>query len=128
MIEWDDKYSVNVSIIDNEHKKLIHIINTAIVAKKHKKFLNILDQILEYANNHFTTEESYLRKFNYSEYQCHRNEHVVFIEKMIYYKNRLLNGDEVANEILEYLKQWLVKHIQETSKKFTNYFNKNGLK
>ncbi len=35
MIEWDDKYSVNISIIDEDHKTFIDIINKAIVAKQH---------------------------------------------------------------------------------------------
>jgi hemerythrin len=35
MIEWDDKYSVGVSVIDKQHKKLIDIINKAITAKQH---------------------------------------------------------------------------------------------
>ena len=33
MIEWNDKYSVNISLIDEQHKKLFEIINKAIVAK-----------------------------------------------------------------------------------------------
>ena len=39
MVEWDDKYSVNISIIDEEHKKLIGIMNDAIVAKQHSNNL-----------------------------------------------------------------------------------------
>ncbi len=29
MIEWDNKYSVNVAMIDEEHEKFIDIINKA---------------------------------------------------------------------------------------------------
>ena len=38
MIEWNEKYSVNVSEIDEEHKKLIEIINKVIVARQNKKY------------------------------------------------------------------------------------------
>ena len=31
MIEWDDKYSVGISIIDEQHKKRINVINNVIV-------------------------------------------------------------------------------------------------
>ena len=34
MIEWDDKYSVGISMIDEEHKEFIGILNKAIVAKQ----------------------------------------------------------------------------------------------
>jgi hemerythrin len=34
MIEWSDKYSVNVSIIDKEHKDFINIVNKVTIAKQ----------------------------------------------------------------------------------------------
>jgi len=50
MIEWNDKYSVNISLIDEQHKKLFEIINKAIIATKHSKVtkdvLGILDEII----------------------------------------------------------------------------------
>ncbi len=39
MFEWDDKYSVNISMIDEEHKELIRIMNEAIVARQHRNDL-----------------------------------------------------------------------------------------
>ncbi len=33
MIEWNDKYNVNISLIDEQHKKLFEIINKAFIAK-----------------------------------------------------------------------------------------------
>ncbi|MGR3293647.1 MAG: bacteriohemerythrin [Candidatus Scalindua sp.] len=133
MIEWKDKYSVGVSIIDEEHKKLIEIINNVIVAKQHNnnqnELLKILNEMVEYANTHFKTEETYMIKFRYPEYQYHKEEHLDFSVKAIAYESRVVNGDvHVATEILEYLKSWLVEHIQRTDKKYTDCFNKNGLK
>ncbi len=60
MIEWNDKYSVGVIRIDEEHKKLIGIINKATVTNKFNKepseVLVILDEMSDYAANHFLTE------------------------------------------------------------------------
>ncbi len=133
MLEWDDKYSVGVKRIDEEHKKLIGIINKAAVAKKFNKkpseVLVILDEMSDYAANHFITEETYMVHFGFPEYLHHRNEHIGFTDKMIDFQNRVFNGDsQVANEAFEFLKQWLVNHIQETDSKYTDWFNRNGLK
>ena len=47
---------------------------------------------------------------------------------MIAYCNRVIEGDyHIASEILEYLKQWLVNHIQITDKKYVECFKENGL-
>ena len=133
MIEWKDKYSVGISIIDEEHKKLIDILNKAIFAKEHKDKIEetkeVLGEMLEYSHKHFSTEEAYMIKFNFPEYQFHKNEHHDFTNKTIASYNKLVRGDyQIANELLEYLTQWLVNHIQVTDRQYIDCFKKNGLK
>jgi len=132
MIKWDEKYSVGISIIDAEHKELIRIMNEAIVAKQHDDNVDEISKLLKemtvYALNHFSTEESFMAKFNYAEFQYHKEEHHDFSNKAVAYCNRVIEGDyHIANEILEYLKQWLVNHILITDKKYIKCFRKNGL-
>ncbi len=42
MIKWEERYSVGISIVDEEYKALIRIMNAAIVAKQHG---NNIDEI-----------------------------------------------------------------------------------
>ncbi len=133
MIEWDDKYCFGISIIDEEHKKFTDIINKAIVAKEHndnpEKVKEVLREMTNYVLTHFKTEETYMIEFNYPEYQDHKEEHHDFAMKTIAYLDRVIKGDyQIANEILEYLKRWLINHIQGTDRKYIDCFNKNGLK
>ena len=133
MIKWDNKYSVNVAMIDEEHKTLIDIINKAFVASEHKDNIEetkeVIGEMLEYSDKHFSTEEAYMIKFKFPEYQWHRNEHLDFTDKAIKSYNKLISGNsQIANELLEYLKRWLVHHIKEIDKKYVDYFNENGLK
>ncbi len=133
MIKWEEKYSVGLSMIDEEHKELIRIMNAAIEAKQHNdnidEVLILLKQLTDYALKHFSTEESYMAKFKYTEFQYHQEEHHDFSNKAIAYCNRVIEGDyHIANEILEYLKRWLVNHIQITDKKYVECFKKNGFK
>lgn len=133
MIKWNEKYSVNISLIDEQHKKLFELINKANIVEElnnnTKDVLEILDEMTEYALKHFETEEHYMKEFNFPDYQAHRNEHIKFTNTTIVYKNRVVGGDyQIINEILEYLKQWLVNHIQVTDKKYIDCFKSNGLK
>lgn len=132
MIEWDVKFSVGVQRIDEEHKKLIDIINKAAVTNKFKKIrvvLATLDEMINYAGYHFLTEVTYMVGSDYSEYLFHRNEHIGFTDKVIDFQNRVVSGDsQVVNEAQEFLKQWLVNHIQETDSRYTDWFNRNSLK
>ena len=67
MIKWNDKYSVNISLIDEQHKKLFELINKANIVEKFsnnsKGIMGILDQMTEYALKHFETEEHYMKEF-----------------------------------------------------------------
>lgn len=133
MIEWDDKYSMGISRIDDEHKQFINIVNKAIAAKKHngnpEELKEVLRRITMYAITHFATEENYMIEFNYPEYQYHKEEHHDFSKKVIGYCERVTDGDsQISNEIPEYLKRWLVNHIQVTDRKYIDCFKRNGLK
>ncbi len=67
-------------------------------------------------------------KFNYPEYQYHKGEHHDFANKTIAYLDKVVKGDyQFANEILEYLKWWLVNHVQVTDKKYIDCFKRNGI-
>ena len=133
MIKWNDKYSVGISIIDGEYKEFIDIINKVIVAKEHndkpEEVREVLYEMIKYAINHFAIEETRMIKFNFPEYQSHRNEHLDFTDKTISSNNKLVRGYyQIANELLEYLKQWFINHIQVTDRKYIDCFKKNGLK
>jgi len=130
MSTQNDKYNENISIVDEVHSKFIDIIDKAIVAKQHnnsvEKVKDVLKKMATYALSHFSTEEAYM--IDYPESQHHREEHHLFAIKTDSYLNRVINGDyQIAGEILEYLKQWLARHIQVTDKKYIDCFSKSGL-
>lgn len=131
MITQEDKYNLYVSLIIEDHKKLIGTIDKAIVAKQHKKspeeMKEILHDIICHADKHFTTEELYMIEFKYPEYLCHKESHMDFSIKALACHNSIINCDyQTANEMLEYLKQWLINHFQEIDKKYAEYFSRNG--
>ncbi|MDP6924193.1 MAG: bacteriohemerythrin [Candidatus Scalindua sp.] len=133
MIEWDKKYCVGISRIDNDHKRYIDTLNKLIHLKKNNETPDGIKQVLRemtnYVLTHFKTEETYMLEFEYPEYQDHKNEHHDFAMKIISYLDKVVNGEyEIAYEILEDLKSWLVNHIQSTDLKYIDCFIKNGLK
>ncbi len=133
MIKWNDKYSVGISFIDEEHKKIIGILNKAIFAKEHndnpEEIKEVLKEMTNHVLTHFKTEERYMIKFNYTEYIYHKIEHLDFEKKTISYYESVADGDyQITKEILEYLGKWLVNHIHITDRKYIDCFKENGLK
>jgi len=135
MIKWEDKYSVNISMLDEEHKKIIDTINALTVAQQQNytldKVAEIINDIITYKKEHFKSEEDYMIKFKYPEYQSHKEEHVKFMERITFYYNRLILNDYIVEnnifDILKHFKQWIINHIQMVDKKYTHWFNNHGL-
>ncbi len=133
MIKWDNKYSVNVSMIDEEHKKLIDIINKATYVKKYvdspRAISEMLVEITADELEHFKTEETYMKNYKYYDYKSHKDEHNNFFNITSKYIKKLMGGEiKSMDEILEDLMQWLFNHIQVTDKKYVVCFNENSLK
>jgi hemerythrin-like metal-binding protein len=132
-IKWSNRYCTGIPTIDGEHRELLGILNKAIDAKEHSDNKEELEEVLEemtkFALEHFETEEAYMREFNYPEYHCHSEEHYRFFTKTMAYFERVVNGDyHISNELIEYLKQWIVHHIQNSDRQYIDCFKKNGLK
>ncbi len=90
---------------------------------------DVLNDLTNYTEVHFKTEEGYFNKFNYSDSSLHTNEHRIFIEKVTAFKKDFeMKGLPIHTAILSFLLDWLMDHILLSDKKYTDCFNSHGLK
>ncbi|MCF8336219.1 MAG: bacteriohemerythrin [Bacteroidales bacterium] len=132
-ITWKDSFSVKVPSIDNQHQKLVSIVN-----EFYKKFYEGMDQeflhkifkeLEDYAVYHFDYEEKYMKKFAFKGYEEHKQEHEQFKETIADYKESLdVNDSKGIIDFATFLKNWLLKHIMGTDKKYSTLFREKGLK
>lgn len=125
MIKWKDEYSIGVDRIDYEHKKLVEIANKAyevlnndFYTDKYDKIVEILRELEDYTVFHFNDEEDYMQEIGYRKFFSHKIEHEEFIQKI---ENIDLNQidhdqDKYLLEIVNFIVDWLVKHILENDK------------
>ncbi len=125
MIKWKDEYSIGVDRIDDEHKQLVEIANKAyevlnndLYTDKYDKIVEILKELEDYTVFHFNDEEDYMQQVGYKKFFSHKIEHEEFIQKI---KNVDLNKmdynqDKYLLEIVNFIVDWLVKHILEKDK------------
>ena len=132
-IEWRDEYSVNHHDLDEHHKVFIHLYNrlSDIVASQAatEEFLGrVVEDLIEYADNHFTAEENILRDHQYPEFDNHKREHEEIKRYLAALKGEFGKGKKELEEvILFFVKDWFIKHIQGSDKKYAEYFKANGL-
>lgn len=133
MFKWEEKYSVGIQSIDQQHSKIFELINKLLDALKLGQAANLTNQIIQelenYAVIHFQKEEFFFHRFNYSGAAEHIQEHQLFIQKVQSLKADLKSGKTALSfELLNFLKNWIEHHIQEVDQKYAECFLKNGLR
>ena len=114
-LAWDDAYDTGVDVIDHQHRRLVEYINalyTATVNHDSSGVSDVVDQLVEYTVGHFAYEEELLAQHDYAELEAHRAGHNQFADKIRGYQKRLQAGEDIADELLGELKDWLIGHIQ----------------
>jgi hemerythrin len=132
LINWDESFSVKVSEIDGEHRKIVDMINELHNAMRKKQGREILTRIIEglvnYATTHFKTEEMYFAQFSYPDVKSHIEEHVEFTRKISEFKAAFDSGKlGLSIDVLDYLDEWITNHIKVVDKKYSQFFNAHGL-
>lgn len=132
LINWNSRLSVNVAEIDLQHQKLISMINELHDEMSQGKSKDVLGKTVEgligYTAEHFKTEEKYSAKFGYPEADSHEKEHLAFVQKVSDVKARFDQGEiTISVEIMNFLSDWIRKHIKGTDKAYSQFFNENGL-
>jgi len=135
IITWNKAYSVGVEELDKQHQVLITIINKLFSLYTERKFGQtdvepIFKELMDYTDQHFSTEEHYFQLYNFPQKEQHTSLHNAYRERIT---NLRKEYEEKTNEqtlfaVNNFLNDWWIWHINNADKKYTEYFNANGLK
>jgi hemerythrin len=115
-IEWEKKYSVDVEEIDIHQKKMFELFNQLIDMKSSKidikDCINVITEINEYSKLYFSTEEKYLKKKGYPDFNTHAKAHRQFAKISISLRREISeNEDSLTLDVIEGMRNWLINHI-----------------
>ena len=122
-IAWKNFYTVNNPLLDSEHKQIIENINELYVAmnspmdsvaKKH-----VLERLVEYTQTHFDHEEKIMQEVDYPSLAAHKALHDDMRRQTIGLRTHLTLV--TARDVLVFLKEWWLGHIQGEDKKYASY-------
>jgi hemerythrin len=108
---------------------MINLLHDAIVSRKGSKIHeDIIKDMVQYTQVHFSTEEEYMKRYEYPFFQNHKGEHDKFTEKALELQGRVEKGGFILPlETLNFLRDWLKNHILGSDKKYSKYFTEHGL-
>ncbi len=130
--EWDDRLSVGVKSIDDQHKELVRMVNHLAEAMQKGKGQDVLgpifDGLVRYTVSHFAHEEKLMSEHSYPGAIDHKHQHADLKAQAGALQQKAKGGSPaVTMETLHFLKEWLLHHIKGTDKTFGAFLNTKGV-
>jgi len=132
MFGWNEKYSVNIREIDDQHKKLIGMVGQLHDAMGQGKGKQALDEVLrnliQYTRTHFATEERLMKVNGYPDYETHKAKHDSMTQKVANIYREYQDGKvTISLEVMNFLENWVDKHIMGTDMQYGPFLKSKGL-
>ena len=132
-LEWDSSFSTGVSKYDEQHKVLFNMVNDLADAMQQKKSKDAVGRVLnglaEYTINHFADEERSFSQTHYSDESQHKALHKKLLDQVTDLIGKFNAGEPlIAQDVINFLQDWLINHIKGVDKLYGPHLNKNGIK
>lgn len=133
LMTWTEKLSVGVGVIDDDHKKLVGMVNELYDAMQgghgRDALGRILEELVQYTKFHFAREEKYFAQTGYPAAVPHKREHDALTRQVLDVQQKYSAGatTTLSLDVLHFLKNWLVNHIQGSDQKYRPHLNAKGI-
>jgi len=127
------KFITSMDLLDTDHQKLVKMLNdlyAAMMGGHGKESLGkILDELTGYTKVHFAHEEHFFAQTNYPEAAAHKKEHDDLTRQVLEVQQKYKAGatGTLSIDVMNFLKNWLLKHIMGSDKKYGPYLNSKGI-
>jgi len=128
VVQWQNSYSVNIRLIDEQHMELIKLTNKLFAScmldrqRSISTFLDIIHSAVDYTGYHFSTEEKIMERINFPEFSLHKKEHKTFVQEVFNKVEDFKSGKiHVPLSFVYFLRDWVLRHIAVCDKKLGSY-------
>lgn len=130
--QWKSEYTVHITVIDEQHKKFLNIINTLkLIINDNsckEKVSGIFFQLAYLIDHFFIKEEIYFNDLKYPNFDQHKKQHNLFIQRIIQFQKDLeSNKPDLCLDIYHYLESWFDEHILKYDKEAVEYLRNGGV-
>lgn len=123
-LEWQDSFSVKVPELDQQHRRLVELINRLHDVLKAggdpAMAQSVVNDLVGYTRHHFSREEKMMDTCGYPEAEEHKRKHRAMEGQVIVFQKQMATGGiTVQLRLMNFLKDWLQKHILETDMRYS---------
>ncbi|MCI5132847.1 MAG: hypothetical protein D3904_15350, partial [Candidatus Electrothrix sp. EH2] len=124
VLEWREEYTVGVKEIDSQHKFFWGILqrlsdlhlNGISSAEEINQRDMLLDELLDYAQLHFRTEEEIMARYKYPLIQDQQKEHEIITSELTKQVQAVRYANASTAKLVYFLIQWFIKHTMYSDK------------
>ncbi len=132
LMTWNDSFSVQNIEMDQQHKQLFELLNNLHAAmsqgKGRETLSDVFDGLVKYTHLHFAAEEALLKKHNYPGLSEEEREHKELVAQVSDLQKQFQAGDFGASmKTRDFLKHWLIEHIQGSDRKYGVFLSQKGI-
>lgn len=132
MFEWSDRYSVGIPSIDAQHQALFGMaaeLHNAMASGRGKAAAGkILDRLVQYTVSHFAHEERLMRLHDYPALTAHKAQHDALTKQVQQFQSEVkLGRATVTVQLLQFLKSWLVHHIEGSDREYAPFLKEKAV-
>ena len=133
LFSWNKEMSVDIALLDEDHKKIINMINklyAAIIAGEGENALaEIFDMMSVYIHTHFESEAQLFKHIDYPEAEQHMKLHEELSQKVAEARKKFNteHNTTLPTETMVFLKEWWVNHIMTEDMKYVAFMRGSSL-
>lgn len=131
LIEWRPEFDVGVKEVNRQHQRLISIANELHrLSQRDDHELGVkrvIAALANYTQTHFRYEELLLERHGYDDLAEHKRKHKALINDVLEFGRRVDRGEPVVDELLEFVKNWLINHILKSDMAYRDHLNNQGV-
>ena len=132
LVKWENIYSVEIPIIDNQHKEILRLINdlhSAMSQGVERAILqDILSALISFTWYHFKEEEKLFKIYDYPYGEEHAQQHREVEEKIRAMHEQFEAGNGIIiYELMNLLASWLINHIKNSDRNYSEYLISQGI-
>jgi hemerythrin len=132
LIEWGASLDLNIGEINRQHQTLVHLVNELNYLLHHQygmaSIKRVVQGLIDYTANHFEYEETLFKQFAYEQETEHVKSHRTLVQQVLDFQQRVERGENIGNELMQFLKNWLTIHIQQEDRGYVSCFKQHGMK
>ncbi len=130
---FDKSLELGVTLIDDQHRRWVGYLNDAWDGlergEQGKDFFYLLNQLMDYALQHFCDEEALMKQAGYPEYEAHRARHNEITEELFGFDLTLLSNEpDSAEKFLQFMTEWLRNHIDVVDREMADSLRAKGVR